>query len=1183
MCVSAVASSWWCQLAREVLELALQHSQHDASMLAGAHNNMGLLIGDDNRSEYAAQDAAIAHFRRAVELEPDAMYVYNWALALEAQGRWEPALRKYEDVLRLDPGHGGALLGIGNMLFRFHMLSEALGFYRRAAAAPSISAYDKFQARANTAAILATTDGGHEAAVNFTDRMIASGPMPVRITFLNVQGRREIAAWDTLEALEDDVLAALAAGCHDQAAELSVTPYDVLLFPVCERLSACVAADYGREMDVTSKLYPPPPGSLAATQPPWRPADGRLHVGYVSFDLREHPIGWMMHGVLLAHNRRAVVVTGYHYGTVRADLEAALQTVGMRPFDDLVDQLAAAYDPVAGAAQAYAPVPGIAARPRGWGTLFDGFRNVSHTVRLARAADHFFSVKDANDLEIGRHIVAGGVDVFVDLMAHTTGTRIRIPSIRPAPIIVNYLGYPGTTGMYSHDFAVVDRFVAPPEGEGATGGAAVPSIAHRAGVGRQWTEGLVYLPVTYQANTFLPHHGVCPQGGGVCHGTPLGSPRLVLANFNSGHKLEPRMFGVWMGILRRFPSAVLWLLSRRAAVAEGSLAAIAAAHGVHPSRVVFLPKVDRAVHYKRYSQVDLFLDTHLYTAHSTATDALWSGVPIVTVESGTFQGRVASSVMRAVGMGCLVTHSLKEYEDVVAQLLRRPALLYVLRDFLRLAHFRAALFDTGRTTRNLELAYAAMWDVRMAQLRVDAPNSASPVPPSVQPPPQCAAQFHAAPRLLRRCLVGWWPYNVVVHPADRHAVLPQVPPALRRSGGDSRHTWLDVHLRHRAADALQAAFRAFRDGDNQAAHAVAWRVYNAWDGKHPGAEFLYGMTLTQPLQQLLGAAPDRSPVGLCVGGLQLVRAARATLLDAIGLGPSSTWDGAGSGVDPSAPAPLPVFWEDAAMLKVLVRSAVLTCADHAAVALPSPSLNVTWFKISDELNKEQLPDEQLAAQWAAARVGHAVRVAEVAAVPPGWVPRPAGVPVLALYCEEYGQTWWPQWGPWDLHRGLGGSEEAVVYLTQALQRRGGFHIEVYGDPHPGNVGLHDGVAYYPAAWYNPDARPADVFMALRYPISVAVARNSKVNYVWLHDVRGCVPVPLCSLCSPFLLEACLCFLYVCVRVFVCVFLYVCVRRRWTPPSWCARGRCPPSHVCCLCQTSTRRWPRRGCATPEKPP
>jgi protein O-GlcNAc transferase len=311
----------------------------------------------------------------------------------------------------------------------------------------------------------------------------------------------------------------------------------------------------------------------------------------------------------------------------------------------------------------------------------------SETQRRIRGAfDRFVDVRGRSDLEAGKCIRELEVDIAVDLKGFTGDCRPGILVSRPAPLQVSYLGYPGTMGADFIDYIIADRWVIPPDQR------------------RFYAEEIVYLPDCYQCNddkrtigTAVPTRieaGLPAQG-------------FVFCSFNHTFKITPDVFDIWMRLLGRVEGSVLWQLADQPA-ARRNLRAEAERRGIAPDRIVFADRVPPDRHLARHALADLFLDTLPYSAHTTASDALWAGLPLLTCQGSTFAGRVAASLLHAVGLPDLVTTSLDEYETLALELASEPVLLGALKAKLAVHRRTHALFDTARFCRGIEAAYATM-------------------------------------------------------------------------------------------------------------------------------------------------------------------------------------------------------------------------------------------------------------------------------------------------------------------------------------------------------------------------------------------------------------------------------------------------------------------------------------------
>jgi predicted O-linked N-acetylglucosamine transferase (SPINDLY family) len=304
--------------------------------------------------------------------------------------------------------------------------------------------------------------------------------------------------------------------------------------------------------------------------------------------------------------------------------------------------------------------------------------------RLAGAFEHFHDVRSLPHEGIARRIAADGIDILVDLKGYTSESRPEIFALRPAPVQVNYLGYPGTMGARFIDYLVADDTLI------------------GAGEERWYDERIVRMPASYQVNDDRQAIDAAPVTRAEC-GLPEGA--VVFASFNKHYKIERPVFDVWLRLLQAVPGSVLWLLVGHG---EPALRQHAQARGVDPARLVFAGKLPKARHLARHRCADLYLDTHTCNAHTTASDALWAGLPLLTCTGEAFASRVAASVLRAVGLPQLVTADLAAYEARALELARSPAALRGLRDELAQNRLSQPLFRTAAFTRQLEDAYVEM-------------------------------------------------------------------------------------------------------------------------------------------------------------------------------------------------------------------------------------------------------------------------------------------------------------------------------------------------------------------------------------------------------------------------------------------------------------------------------------------
>ena len=438
-------------------------------------------------------------------------------------------------------------------------------------------------------------------------------------------GRLERADWTDYDATIERART-LTAQALGEGQLTPIPPFKSLLLLFSPELTAAIARSRGE--------------FLAAGMAPVRQrlsfvesasAPERLRIGYVSADFRDHPTAHLMRGLFRVHDRTRFEIHVY----------------ALCP-DDRSD----------------------------------------YYQRIRADADRFVDLTGTSNAEAATRIHADGIHLLIDLMGYTASARPEIFALRPAPVQVSYLGYPGTLGADFIPYIIADPVVLPEELLG------------------YFSEYPVYLPDCYQVNDrwqAIADTGVQKSDQG------LPEQGFVFCCFNQIQKLEPVMFGVWMRILRRVPDSVLWLYSD-SEEAQANLRSTAAAWGIDGERLVFARRLPKDRHLERHRLADLFLDTRLYNAHTTASDALWAGVPVLTCMGEMFPARVAASLLQAVGLPELITHSLEAYEERAVRLATRPVELAELRAKLAENRPRTPLFDTERFARHLERAYEMMWE-----------------------------------------------------------------------------------------------------------------------------------------------------------------------------------------------------------------------------------------------------------------------------------------------------------------------------------------------------------------------------------------------------------------------------------------------------------------------------------------
>ncbi len=619
--------------------------------------------------------------QRPLKVVPKAEKKYQQGLALMRQGRWDEAARAFEAAIERSPKDAVFWLNLAQARRKLGRAESAIEAARRAVALDPDSALARRMLglclnesglhEQAAAALDARVGTDAERATVLTERGLAlqrAGQMRASIEPLLQAARLEPTAIKTYIALSDAFkgldMPEAAWECQRTAVALDANNPYLLCSLIHLGLSACkweglneattrlaelCAAGAGpapvpfMHLSVpgasaqqhlrtaqahcarsTGHVQPLPPVGAARRRP------GRIRVGYFSNDFHSHATAYLMARVLELHDRSAFEVFAYSYG----------------------------------------PDDGSPMRRR-----------------LEAAVEHFVDVQHESARTTAERIRADGIDLLIDLKGYTLNARPEVLAFRPAPIQVNYLGYPGTMGAPFIDYIVTDPVVTP------------PSMAD------DYTEKFAYLPDSYQPNDDTRPTGPPPPRADC--GLPDNA--FVFCCFNNTYKITPEIFDVWCRLLQAVPNSVLWLLDANLQ-AKHNLWREAQARGVARERVIFAPKWPYERHLLRIQHADLFLDNLPYNAHTTASDALWAGVPIVTCPGPTFASRVAASLLRAAGVTETIASSLAEYESIALRLARAPQELTSLRARLVANRGTCALFDSRSFTRNLEHLYERMFE-----------------------------------------------------------------------------------------------------------------------------------------------------------------------------------------------------------------------------------------------------------------------------------------------------------------------------------------------------------------------------------------------------------------------------------------------------------------------------------------
>lgn len=657
--------------ARAIYEAILrEHPAHfDASYLRAT----AMLGQGDAHGALAAFDAALA----LNGAHP--MAHANRAGCLMQLGRWAEAVAAFDRALQLQPGYAAAWLRramalqqMGDARAALESAGRALALQPDLPGAASLATQLRAQlgveagepsAQPARADVRPSDEENRRAAAEYLGKLgelarAQQGAAAGASSWMqHMQAGRLLAGLQQFAQAADEFEQALAAGAPRHMlvrGSLLEAVRAGVLWKRLPALHAAVEEDLARGVssvspltwqlesdDAASQLRCSKLHALAnapsaiATRPPLPPtaADGRIRVAYLSADFAQHPVMRQLAEVFELHDRSAFEIHAWAWGEHTGD--------GMN-------------------------------------------------ARCARAIEHFHDARQMTDAQVAAQMRAAGIDIAIDLMGYTEGARSGILALRPAPVAVNFLGYPGSSALDFIDYIVADATLIPPELE-----------CH-------YSERVLRLPGCY-----LPTDRQRPVGtppAREAQGLPEGA--FVFCAHSHPRKISPHVFAIWMRLLAQVAGSVLWLL-QDSEEATARLREAAAAAGIAPERLVFAARTRYEDYLARYACADLFLDTSPYSALATMTDALWAGLPAITCTGQTYVARGASSILRAAGLPQLVQGDWRGYEDCALRLAHQPQELAALRAQLIATRCTSTLGDTPAYMRALE----ALWTYAVQRAR----------------------------------------------------------------------------------------------------------------------------------------------------------------------------------------------------------------------------------------------------------------------------------------------------------------------------------------------------------------------------------------------------------------------------------------------------------------------------------
>ncbi|XP_017622978.1 probable UDP-N-acetylglucosamine--peptide N-acetylglucosaminyltransferase SEC [Gossypium arboreum] len=647
-------------------------------------------------------DLAIHHYKQAIAYDQRFVEAYNnLGNALKDVGRVDEAIQCYNQCLTLQPNHPQALTNLGNIYMEWNMVGAAASYYKA-----TLTVTTGLSAPFNNLAVIYKQQGNHMEAITCYNEVLRIDPLAADGLVNRGNTYKEIGR--VREAIQDYICAIniqpnmaeahanLASAYKDSGhVEAAVKSYQQALllrpdFPeaTCNLLHTlqCVCCWEDRDKmftEVEGIIQRQINMSVLPSVQPFHaiayPIDPMLALD-ISRKYAAHCSLIASRFALPPFNHPAPIPIKQDCGNQRLKIGYVSSDFGNHPLSHLMGSVFGMHNRENVEVFCYAL------------SQNDG---TEWRQRIQSEAEHFIDVSSMSSDMIAKMINKDGIQILINLNGYTKGARNEIFAMQPAPIQVSYMGFPGTTGADYIDYLVTDEFVSP------------LCYAHI------YSEKLVHLPHCYFVNDYKqknrdvldPH---C-QHKRSDYGLP--EDKFIFACFNQLYKMDPEIFNTWCNILKRVPNSALWLL-RFPAAGETRLRAYAAAQGVQPEQIIFTDVAMKHEHIRRSALADLCLDTPLCNAHTTGTDVLWAGLPMVTLPLEKMATRVAGSLCLATGLGEeMIVNSMKEYEErAVSLALNRPK-LQALTNKLKAARLTCPLFDTARWVRNLERSYFKMWNL----------------------------------------------------------------------------------------------------------------------------------------------------------------------------------------------------------------------------------------------------------------------------------------------------------------------------------------------------------------------------------------------------------------------------------------------------------------------------------------
>lgn len=1077
---------------------------------------LGLEIGRGTLSILTEDDHDVVEIiqllRQAITFVPE------WPNALitlgqiySDMGRYAEANSCFLDVLQHHPRHSVALLNVGNDYFRKGDHLSATYYYEQAVSNISLDDKMNLLSALNNLGQAYRERGMSQKAITTFQKAFAIFDSPITIssdnksilsdhggymprTVSNLYAAQGMACyWRDLEILEYyQEQRILAETLHD---ERNGAHFIDLIDPYTFSLARFASAESDKyvcmascrtdlRFNLRTKIYKSTVegGGTQSVVDKISTSRRHLKIAYLSYDWRNHPMGRLTRRLVTSHNESRFIQHSISYGPDdKSDIRRFVQNKSQHFLD-------------------------------------------------------LFGTK--SDAEAVSRVRLFNLDILVDITTHTYNGRINIASSKPAAVVINYLGFPGTSGCSSFDYVMVDPFVAPPETAAAL-----------------FTERIIYLPHSYQSN-FMPIE-VWTDKIEIEKSLPILSryvrSSVSLCSFNANKKYEPVAFAAWMQIMQRFPHAKLFLLDTDVD-SKANILTQAMWHGVSTSRIYFLSQKPWKEHLRRLVDCDLVLDTFVYGAHTTTTDMLWMSVPVLSMESwgsGRMPSRVATSITRSLqqdvplcggpgshrsvdatklnnqGRGAyldnVIVYSAKQFEDTAVRLARNTAVLHNLRIHIRELGSRGTTFNYTLMQKSVERAYQSVWEMASQnRRRFDIVILSSPADIEIHTFHQCSLLSPTAP--------------CIAHGRSRNQIVPMC-----------EELFTAKHFEDSLNDlaTLQLLQKNFVPCHNSGLYALEKTQNYLWRDRESVERLFYAFS---PILFAEVAGIDQLTVALenvllpKEGEIGVTNDIRHFVTDILSrLAPEYDKQ------------PLALSLHPAILEVTTSRSPCESPPSHTFKSSRVVAANILskHAEILGSFNPNEQRFKESVLLWISALLldynhNRLVDIGVILQNANRFVINNAGAEllgiglmrrhmesfhhisyesnrhdianhnasqcvdlpdrmVIAFFCHEYGNQYWPKWGKSSLLRGgLGGSEEAVVFLSESLAARG-FNVEIYADPQDEDRGCFThGIQGGSITWLSHKefnvSREIDVFVAWRYSASLHLGMRARKRFLWLHDI-----------------------------------------------------------------------------------